>query len=212
MAIFGSLKDITLLDLLPLLLRQDGRLFLMPERGGELSLYLVQGRVLCAERNTEPLPLYRLEEELFAIMNAEGVPFEFVPGATISTKCLRLNASVEELFLKLTALRDELARVKAPLPLPDTVFVLARVGELRDPALSDFLRRAREFLERGATPRQLSVLLEEPLDKVRYLLLKLRLLGLVRPLPRPKKAGNKGTAAKLLELFKRRFGLRVWNR
>ncbi len=209
-AIFGNLKDISLLDLLPLLSGQQGKLSLRPKRGAELLLFLNNSRITCAKKGEAALPPHRVEEELFGLLDRPEAEFAFHIGDR-PDRCLgRLDLRLEELLLKLSTLRDEIQSVAGALPLPDTVFAFADPGRAEgDPELRDFVRLAWSQLERGTSARELAGLLGMPLDRVRYLFYKLRALGVIQPLAQSPRLGRRGIARQLLGLLKRRF--RTWS-
>ncbi len=213
MAIFGNLRDIGLLDLLPLLAHQTGRLVLIRKKGN-LELYVQGRRVVCAEEERRVLSPGQLEERLFEILEGGEGSFEFFPGEAPRHRRGCLNLPVDELVLKLVTLKDELESVREQLPMPDTVFTLGNVAlAYSDPALAEFLDRAWPHLSEGSSARRLAPLVGLPTDRVRYLLHKLRTLGAVRPLERRPEATRerRGLAGRLLGLLRRRFGSNSWS-
>ncbi len=213
MAIFGNLRDIGLLDLLPLLAHQRGKLVLL-RREGNLELYLAGGRVECAEEGGRPLSPGQLEERLFDLLQAGEGSFEFLRGEKPKHRHGCLKLPVEELVLKLVTLKDELEHARENLPLPDTVFTLGNVAlAYSEPALAEFLDRAWPHLTQGTSARRLAKLLDLPLERVRYQLYKLRSLGAVQPLvQRPRTTGERRSlAGRLLGLLRRRFGGTSWS-
>lgn len=213
MAIFGNLRDIGLLELLPLLAHQTGRLVLV-HKEGSLEVYLAKRRVVCAEAGRRVLSPTQLEEKLFQLAQARAGSFEFFPGETPKHRRGCYNLSVDELVLKLATLRDEIESASGELPLPDTVFTLGNVATAyANPTLAEFLDRAWPHLSMGASARQLARALDLPLERVRYLLYKLRALGAVQPLERRAKVSEerRGLAGRLLGLLRRRFGKISWS-
>ncbi len=213
MAIFGNLRDIGLLDLLPMLSHQRGKLVLI-RREGNLALYLAGGRIECAEEGGRPLSPTQLEERLFEILHSQDAGFEFFRGEAPrhGKGCIRIP--VEELVLKLATLRDELEHARENLPLPDTVFTLGNVAlAYGDPSLAEFLDRAWPQLTQGASARSLAKQLDLPIERVRYLLYKLRSLGAILPKTKTPRATRerKSLAVRLLGLLRRRFGSVSWN-
>ena len=213
MAIFGNLRDIGLLDLLPLLSHQDGRLVLI-RKEGTLELYIQRRRVVCAEEERRVLSPGQLEERLFEILEGGEGSFEFFRGEAPRHRRGCLNLPVDELVLKLVTLKDELESVREQLPMPDTVFTLGNVAlAYSDPALAEFLDRAWPHLSEGASARRLAPLVGLPTDRVRYLLYKLRSLGAVQPLEQRVKVPqeHRSLAGRLLGLLRRRFGKISWS-
>ncbi len=213
MAIFGNLKDIGLLDLIPLLAHQNGRLVLI-RKEGNLELFLAGRRITCAEEDRRVLSPRELEERLFELVqNGEG-SFEFFRNEEPKHQTGCLNLPVDELVLKLVTLKDELENVREKLPLPDTIFTLGNVATAySDPTLAEFLDRAWPHLSAGASARKLAKLLEMPIERVRYLLYKLRSLGAVRPMTQTAHptAERRGLAGRLLGLLRRRFRGTSWS-
>ncbi len=213
MAIFGNLRDIGLIDLLPLLSHQNGRLALI-RKDGTLELYIQRRRVVCAEEERRVLSPGQLEERLFEVLEGSEGSFEFFPGEAPRHQRGCLNLPVDELVLKLVTLKDEVESVREQLPMPDTVFTLGNVAlAYGDPVLAEFLDRAWPHLSEGASARRLAALVGLPTDRVRYLLYKLRTLGAVQPLerrPEPTRE-RRGLAGRLLGLLRRRFGNNSWS-
>jgi len=213
MAIFGNLRDIGLLDLIPLLAHQNGRLVLI-RKEGNLELFLAGRRVVCAEEDRRVLSPNQLEERLFELVQSGEGSFEFFRDEKPKHTTGCLNLPVDELVLKLVTLKDELESVRENLPLPDTVFALGNVAlAYSDPVLAEFLDRAWPHLSEGASARRLAKVLEMPLERVRYLLYKLRSLGAVQPLAKKPRASSerRGLAGRLLGLLKRRFRGTSWS-
>ncbi len=213
MAIFGNLRDIGLIDLLPLLSHQDGRLVLI-HKEGNLELYIQHRRVVCAEEERRVLSPGQLEERLFEFLERGEGSFEFFRGEAPRHQRGCLNLPVDELVLKLVTLKDELESVREQLPMPDTVFTLGNVAlAYSDPVLAEFLDRAWPYLSEGASARRLAPLVGLPTDRVRYLLYKLRSLGAVQPLEQRVKVPQerRSLAGRLLGLLRRRFGKFSWS-
>ena len=210
MAVFGSLKDIDLLELLPLLSGQKGKLILTPQKGTEFTLYIDGDKVVCVQKGRNGLPPLRVQEQLFGIINGEGdANFEFVPGGTPKRCYGQLELRLDELVLKLSTLRDEVKNLKNSLPHPRAIFALANPAPaFKDTQLAAFVNESWSLLEKGTSAEEIAAKQGIPLDHVRYMLYRLRALGVIKPLPKatqPEK--RKGLASRLLGLIKRRFGL-----
>jgi len=213
MAIFGNLSDMGLLDLIPLLAHQNGRLVLI-RKDGNLDLYLSGRRIICAQEDRRVLSPSQLEERLFELVQRQEGGFEFFRDERPKHQRGCLNLSVDELMLKLVTLKDELESVRANLPLPDTVFTLGNVAlAYSEPELAEFLDRAWPYLTEGASARSLARALGLPLERVRYLIYKLRTLGAVQPkVQKPKTTSERrGLAGRLLGMLKRRFRSLSWS-
>ena len=213
MAIFGNLRDIGLLDLLPLLAHKKGRLMLIRKKG-TLELYLSGRRVICAEEDHRVLSPNQLEERLFELVQEGEGGFEFFRNESPKHRRGCLNLAIDELVLKLATQKDELENVRGHLPHPDTVFTLDHVAlAYNDPNLAEFLDRAWPHLSAGASAQELAQALGMPLERVRYLLYKLRTLGAIEPFERPPQPSRErqGIARRLLGLIRRRFARASWN-
>jgi len=213
MAIFGNLSDMGLLDLIPLLAHQNGRLVLI-HRDGNLNMYFAGRRIVCAHEDRRVLSPGQLEERLFSLLERQEGSFEFFRDERPKHTRGCINVSVDELMLKLVTLKDELESVRENLPLPDTVFTLANVAvAYSEPELAEFLDRAWPHLTEGASARTLSRALGQPVERVRYLLYKLRTLGAVQPKVQTAQASQerRSLADRLLGMLKRRFRSFSWS-
>ncbi len=213
MAIFGNLSDMGLLDLIPLLAHQNGRLVLI-HKNGNLDIYLSGRRIVCAQEDRRVLSPSQLEERLFALVEQEDGSFEFFRDERPKHQRGCISIPVDELMLKLVTLKDELESVRANLPLPDTVFALANVAvAYSEPELAEFLDRAWPHLTEGASARSLARALGLPLERVRYLLYKLRTLGAIQPKAQKTETTGerRGLAGRLLGMLKRRFRNLSWS-
>ncbi len=213
MAIFGNLKDIGLLDLIPLLAHQNGRLVLI-HKNGNLDVYFSGRRVVCALEDRRVLSPSQLEERLFSFVERGEAGFEFFTNETPPHRRGCLNLPVDELVLKLVTLKDEIESVRENLPLPDTVFTLGNVAlAYSEPELAEFLDRAWPHLTEGASARALAKELGLPLERVRYLIYKLRSLGAVQPKAQTERptGERRGLAGRLLGMLKRRFRSLSWS-
>jgi len=213
MAIFGNLNDMGLLDLIPLLSHQNGRLVLI-RKDGNLDIYFSGRRIICAQEDRRVLSPSQLEERLFALIEKAEGGFEFFRDEQPRHQRGCLNIPVDELMLKLVTLKDELESVRANLPLPDTVFTLGNAAlAYSEPELAEFLDRAWPYLTEGASARTLSRSLGLPLERVRYVLYKLRTLGAIQPKAQKSTPTRerRSLAGKLLGMLKRRFQSLSWS-
>ena len=213
MAIFGNLRDMSLLDLVPLLAHQNGKLVLLG-RNGNLDIYLSGRQIVCAIEDRRALSPGQLEERLFSFVELGEGGFEFFTNERPPHQHGCLNLPVDELVLKLVTLKDELESVRDNLPLPDTVFTLGNVAlAYEDPELAEFLDRAWPLLSEGASARAIAQTLELPTDRVRYFLYKLRNLGAIQPKVRSEQPSKerRNLAGRLLGMLKKRFRNLSWN-
>jgi len=198
---------------MPLLAHQNGRLVLIG-RDRNLNLYFSGRKVICAVEDKRVLSRAQLEERLLDFLDQKDGSFEFFGGDAPPIRRGCIDVPVEELSLKLVTLKDELDSVKENLPLPDTVFTLGNVAvAYSDNELAEFLDRAWPYLVEGASARVLSRELGLPLQRVRYILYKLRNLNAVSPKAQQVAPSQerRGIAGRLLRYLKRRFQSLSWS-
>ena len=213
MAIFGDLRSMNLLDIVPLLMHLNGKLILTREKSS-LHLVIRGRRIICAREDHRILSESQLEELLFDFLDEKQGEFTFHKSENPSFLRNGINLPLDELILKLITLRDELDNVRAELPLPDTVFALANVAvAYSEPDLAEFLDRAWPHLTEGASARSLARALGLPLERVRYLLYKLRTLGAIQPKAQKAETNGerRGLAGRLLGMLKKRFRNLSWS-
>jgi len=210
MAIFGNLKEIGLLELIPFLAHQSGVLQIQSQ-GRTLSLELGGRRVRCAAENGRVLSPAQLEERLLGLLG-EGGRFEFKRDARPLSQHGCHPIPIDELVLKLATWRDELEHVADKLPLPDTLFTLADASRAyQDPELARFMDQAWGELAEGASARSLAQTLGLPLNRVRYFLYKLRYMGAIQAKPKEKRPQGPPIVERLLSFLKRRLGDPSWS-
>ncbi len=177
--LYGSLKTLPLMELLPLLKEQEGALELWNLEGmPPTTLYLKPGRIRHIAQGKGPLDPLKAKAVLQALLFSQKGSFEFIPRARPPFK-ERLNWPVDRVLLAAFALKDELEHHRGKLPHPEIRFFLSPFA--RKPlersdgsAKGRFLEAAWPHLERGATALELAKALDLPLDLVRYQLFKLR--------------------------------------
>ncbi len=191
-AIFGRIQDLGLAEILSFVAFRPGRLTL--RRGDDaLSLVLIGGRVRCAFLGLEPLDAAGLVFYLAGFREGE---FDFLPGDGEEACPRILELPVERLILELTKLEDELEHHREKLPHPDVSFRLSR--PVASAPRVPFLQQATRLLERGVTARELAEKLRLLLDEARFLLYRLRLMGLIEEVRFTRRVSEKGVLARLL--------------
>lgn len=169
MAIFGSLHDMPLSTLLPILGRRRGVLELFNLPGHPpVSLWLEQNQlvhVMQEGRLVERGEAQRLLGELLLLNHGD---YEFVVGLPPSLNAAALNWPLD----RVVAIKPQ--EKAAPGGNPE--------GQqwLQD-QLNQFLQAANPLLRDGASSREIANRLGLPLDQVRYYLHKLSLQGKVKP-------------------------------
>ena len=217
MAIFGNLNHMSFGDLITLLATQDGALEVFNlDHYPRVTLYFQKGVLQClhiGNRSVDPL---RARSTVSDLVNTRRGSFEFVPGASPPNCSHQLGWPLDRLLVAAVTVQDEIEELGRQLPHPKTVFAIARHGEPEDSRLTDFWNRSVILLERGASAEDLAARLGMPLDHARYYLLKLRHLGLLRPVrARSRRTHTPATTvSSLLDALKSRFfgGERAWNR
>ncbi len=210
MAIFGSLNQMSLSDLLPLMSVKKGALELFNlDKHPNVTLYFDSGVLRCAFKGPRELTPPHARALVTWLLGAHKGSFEFIPEATPRRCEFPLGWPVTQLLLSTVTVRDEIEHHRAHLPHPDTVYRLVSSAHPED----GFLREAQVYLTSGSSARRLAAALDLPLDQVRYQLLKLSQAGVVVIARRKQttKPEQKGAAARLLSALKSRFaGRRTW--
>jgi len=215
MAIFGDLNHMTLGDLLPLLGAQDGamEIFNLDEHAC-VTLYFRSGKLQCLHVGSRPADPLVARSTVSRLVSAKRGSFEFVPGAQAHRCPQPLGWPLDKLLLASVAVQDEINELERRLPHPQTIFRRVRYHEPEDDRLTEFLRRAGDLLDVGASAADIAHRLQIPLDHTQYYLHKLRQLGLLEPVRAQAKRSNRlVAAANLLTSLKHRFfGERqAWN-
>jgi len=175
-AIYGSLNDFSLRDILAVIGGKSGVLTLDQQDGQVVRLHIAEAGVtrMSLERpvqaRTEAIMLLRL-------LSQERSTFRFDTGEVDSPR---------QSFLRLSELVD--ARPDAmiderDLPHPKTVFLLIRARQVSlPPDLDEFLGAAESMLATGASAERLSQQLGVPINQTRHHLQRLRQVKKVWPM------------------------------
>ena len=207
MAIFGSLKQISLGDLLPLLKTQRGSLEIFNlEDMPHVTLYVEGGRLVALYMGGKPVDDVQVRSIVGSLMNAKRGSFEFIPGVSPRARHAQ-GWNLDRLLLAVSTIADEMAVSENNLPHPDTVFKAVHDVRPGDGRMTDFWRRAKRFLLEGVSVRDLSLELGVPVNHAAFYLHKLRGAGAVEPVRvagfgRPARSG---VASRLLGALRRRF-------
>jgi len=167
MGIWGNLSEIRLPDLLMLLEERDGVLVFQSKKRPPLSLEIVGGRVGAVREGKRPIPLYRAEERLLALMRDKDAAFNFRPDDLLPTA---RGPKLSALALRLSTLFEELEAVRRRLPSPDARFVLKDPRPLPQPRWRDLFEKAKDPLSRGVSALELADLLRIPLPVAQHFL------------------------------------------
>ncbi len=208
MAIFGSLSDMPLTDLMPMLGRRSGVLEVWNLEGHKsVSLWLETGLLRGAWLNGKNLDTQAARGMLLEVMKSNQGDFEFMMGQP-TLPCEHLLDWALEQVLDQSVLRENSLNF-AQLPDPETKFQAITLEIWLEEPLFGFWTRAKPLLESGASASQIAQRLGVPLDKVQLYLHKLRVAGRIGPVRayelQPTSEERKGLVSRLLEaLFRRR--------
>lgn len=225
MSIFGSLEDVSLADLAPMLSYRVGvlKLFLPQKTKSPIYLYIDRGIVNCVRWGDKVLGPTQARMLIHNILKVNHGSFEFVQEPFHGCE-EPLDLSLTHLLLETATIEDNKKAYKDLLPHPDTVFTLvqgaqmpSRVGLQGEEAipgepsqknLQKFYEMAKPLLIRGASARTLSKELDLDLEATRYCLFELKRRGVIRVAPKPAQEEKEkvSLASRLLSLLKLRFG------
>lgn len=177
MALFGSLQDLPLAELLPILRGRTGVLEVLLPARPKVGVALREGRIQEVREGKRVLDPLEARALLMELLDHREGSFEFQPGPVERG----LDWPVERFLLLSVTVADEIQGYRDALPHPRTRFALKRGvrEDLLDEPLLSFWRRAKEHLETPTSVEDLARLLHLPQDQTAYYLHKLRLLGLV---------------------------------
>lgn len=208
MAIFGSLHQMSLADLLPLMSAKKGALELFNlEQRRSITLFFDSGALSCIYEGTRELSPQHARAAIAWLLGARRGSFEFVPEALPRGCRNPLAWPVAQLLLSTVTIRDEIEHYRVQLPHADTKFTLTSSGAVPGEADKEFADAAHELLAQAASARQLSKVLGLPLDQVRYRLLRLRQAGVVSVAKQQNEgsARSANVARRLLGALRQRF-------
>jgi hypothetical protein len=182
MAIFGSLADMPLADLMVMLGRRSGVLevFALPGKRQGYSIVLDRGKVVWVREGQRWLDSLEARFALQDLLRNQEGSFEFTPGIP-PVDGEALGWPLERLLLTMTTVEDEQAAYASVLPDPKTRFQAASLEIWLEEPLFSFWGRAKNLLVNGASAEEIAQNLHLPLKEVRYYLYKLRLVGKVTP-------------------------------
>jgi len=178
MSIWGQLKELPLPDLLMLLEARKGELIFQAAKRPTLTLTLANGRLGRAREGKRPIPLHRLEERLFQLMNDPEAGFVFRPDDSVPTA---RGPELSELAVRLSVLHRETRAIEKLLPPADTEFVLVDRASCANPRWEKIFRKAKPYLAGGIAALELSELIRVPLPLVRHFLFAAKQAGKIKP-------------------------------
>ena len=183
MAIFGTLEEMPLPELLTMLGRRTGKLQLakLPQEQN-YKLYLDKAKLRAISVNNKILENESLARQaMIKLLSFEQGIFEFkrLPEDQLNGN---LNIPIDKLLLQTTIVIDELKTQKERLPDAKTRF--KRSGQVEiwvDDALYDFWQNCSSLLDKGCSAEEIATSLSLDTETVRYNLYKLRSLGKIAP-------------------------------
>ena len=180
MAIFGSLDDMSLLELTPVLQKKRGRLDIQGVPGLKpVTMWLDKGLIQCVSHGMRPLtPLEARLAVLTTVGSSRGT-FEFAPGSAAPPCSQPLGWNLIEVMHALPSSEPDTLVKLENLPDPETVFHL--VPGAQGPAGNGFYQQATSYLRIGASSQSLANQLGMPLEQVRYEMAQLRSLAIILP-------------------------------
>lgn len=180
MAIFGSLDDMSLLELTPVLQKKRGRLDIQGVPGLKpVTMWLDKGLIQCVSHGMRPLtPLEARLAVLTTVGSSRGT-FEFAPGSAAPPCSQPLGWNLIEVMHALPSSEPDTLVKLENLPGPETVFRL--VPGANSEAGNGFYRQAAPYLQVGASSQSLAKQLNLPVDQVRYELAQMRALAMILP-------------------------------
>lgn len=203
MAIFGSLADIPLTDLLPMLGRRNGVLEVWNDPQQSSSLWLEAGLLRAIWLEGKNLETPSAQKLLTELIDSKG-NFEFNLGQPTLPCNYLLDWPLEELLSRLPS--ESVS--DTPLPDAQTKFQAISLDIWLEEPLFGFWQQAKPLLSGGASASQIAHALGLPLETVRQYLYQLRLVGRVGPVRayqlEPISPERKNLIARLLEAIIRR--------
>lgn len=185
--IAGSLSDLEFGQLLTILatMEHEGVLELWNLPGGQhVEMHLKYDVLHCVRRNGRPLGAVHVKPLLQELLQTRQGAFEFHVRKVHGNCGDPLGWRLEQILLSVNAEYDEQLHHQDDLPDPNQRYALKSGVKLpRHP----FLQAAQPFFERkgGASAKEVARQLDLPLDRVRYLMLKMIRKGWLEPTDEP---------------------------
>lgn len=183
MAIFGSLDELPIPEILSMLGQRSGHLKVwdLPD-DKRCDLYLDKGKLKALRINGRKVQeVFEVREEMVSLLSTKHGSFEFDRCAPAALQ-QGLNVSVQQLLLSAATAIDEIAAYRNNFADPRTRFqMLTSFDTWTDQELAHFWERAESTLIEGASAYELADMLAISLEQVQLILYKLRSLGVIEP-------------------------------
>lgn len=179
--IFGSLDEMPLSEILPMLTKRVGKLRLSELADDQrVELYLNQLQLKgVAVNGVFVVRLPEVQQALHSVRDGASGKFDFVK---FTPELMPNYFDLPIMPLVLENAADELEKYRPYFPDPRTRFRAVPTGNVQlDLNLLEFWRRSSYLLRRGASPAELAHELLLDLDQVQLSLHKLRLVGKIAP-------------------------------
>jgi hypothetical protein len=183
MAIFGSLDELPIPEILSMLGQRSGHLKVwdLPD-DKRCDLYIDKGKLKALRINGRKVQeVFEVREEMVSLLSTTRGSFEF---DRCAPKALQqgLNVSIQQLLLSAATAIDEIAAYRNNFADPRTRFqMLTSFDTWTDQELAHFWERAESTLMEGASAQELADMLAISLEQVQLTLYKLRSLGIIEP-------------------------------
>ncbi len=193
MAIFGSLEELPIPEILSMLGHRSGHLKVwdLPD-DKRCDLYIDKGKLKALRINGRRVQeVFEVREEMVSLLSTKNGSFEFDRCAPEALQ-QGLDASIQQLLLSAATAIDEIAAYRNNFADPRTRFQMLTTFETwTDQELAHFWQRAEEALLHGTSAIELAEMLDMNLEQVQLILYKLRSLGVVEPVRQFQKHAQK---------------------
>lgn len=193
MAIFGSLEELPIPEILSMLGHRSGHLKVwdLPD-DKRCDLYIDKGKLKALRINGRRIQeVFEVREEMVSLLSTKNGSFEFDRCAPEALQ-QGLDASIQQLLLSAATAIDEIAAYRNNFADPRTRFQMLTTFETwTDQELAHFWQRAEEALLHGTSAIELAEMLDMNLEQVQLILYKLRSLGVVEPVRQFQKHAQK---------------------
>lgn len=183
MAIFGSLEELPVPEILSMLGQRSGHLKVwdLPD-DKRCDLYIDKGKLKALRVNGRRIQeVFEVREEMVSLLSTKRGSFEFDRCAPEALQ-QGLDASIQKLLLSAATAIDEIAAYRNNFADPRTRFqMLTTFDTWTDQELAHFWERAEPALKQGASADELADTLAMNLEQVQLILYKLRSLGVIEP-------------------------------